>query len=554
MRTLIISFLLLLLFTQCFSLTVVNSLDGRDLVSGIYYSALKNDTIVFAAPGATPQSVYAQIGTGQKIQLIQSATHPAIVGMADSLTNAGNQVQIVQSDDPMKTNLDLAKSSGAKKFVVVDPVYGYNTVSVLAYAKQNGMYLIFMDKSNAQSAASLMKAQGATDILIYGFVDKEAKDAMNSTGLTSREINNGDKFDDNMQLADLYFAQNPSKKQIILSDGNAFDSTTAAGDNPVVLISPVIPTSVYQYIKDKVSKGQVTVAMLVDQEYAQTAYNLKTSINTELGSKALSVLVKIGEGAPGSGDLPQVALFPLPGPALGLNIDKVEYNTLTQELDVTYANTGNALEYVKPSMVVLVDGQQAGTVGDEQPFTVDKGQKTGRSYPIKIENGEVSANITAYFGSSKKSFENGIQVLMNAGKVQFIDTSVLEIKEFTTDATTDDLFVTYANIGNVSAYFRAGAAIEMNGSATTIKDDNTYQLAPGAGRIVKFPGIAKTGSRINASADYGAREAFLDKRVEKAYATKEAGIAGMYLYIAGAGVIILVVLFILLSMRKKGRK
>jgi hypothetical protein len=556
MKNLFLPCLLLLLCAQCFGMTVVNSLDGRDLVSGVYYSAVRHDAIVFAMPGDAAQAVYDQVGTGKSILLIQSADHPIITGLADGLTNKGNTVQTIQSTDPLKTNLDLAQKSGATKFVVVDPVYGYNTVSALAYAKLNGMYLLFADKTNSDQVAAFIKGANAGDVLIYGYSDQEVKASFANAGLSYREINNGDKFDDNMQLDDLYFAQNPSKKQVMLSDGNAFDATTAAGEDPVVLISPVIPVSVYQYIKAKVSSGQVSVAMLVDQEYAQTAYDLKTSINNELGTKALTVLVKIGEATAGTTGLSQVGLFPLPGPALGLSVDTVEYDTQKQALEVTYDNTGNALEYVKSSILVFADGAYVATVGDDQPFALGKGKKVGVSYPVKIDNGAVSANITSYFGSSKKSQETGIQVLLSAGRVQFTDASLLDITAFNRDQATDDLFVTFSNTGNVTDYFTAGATIVANGTSTSISDDNTYKLAPGEGKMIKFPGIAKSGSKITATADYGAREAFLSKNVKKEYVPEaQAAAAGgdILPLLAGAVFVILVVAGVLFFLRGKGK-
>src|SRR5208283_1626511 len=550
--------LVLLICTSSFAMTVVNSLDGRDLVSGIYFSAVTNDTLVFATPGSTAQDMYGQIGTGQNVTLIQSAANPVIVGLAAGLTNAGNTVTIIQSSDPMATNLEFAKTSGTHKFVIVDPVYGYNTVSALPYAKLNGMYLIFMDKDNAANATALMKEQGATDILIYGYVDPEVTAAITSAGLVYRQINNGDEFDDNMQITDMYFAQNPSKHQIILSDGNAFDSTMAAGNDPIVLISPVIPDSVYQYIKGKVASGQIVAAMLVDQSYAQTSYNLKTSINNDLGkNNSLSVSVKFGESITSTGgQMNQVALFPLPGPSFGLTISAIDYNTVKQQLEVTYSNTGNALEYVQPSMQVFDDGALAGTVGDEQPFSIPAGQELGRDYPIKIQQGNVSANITAYFGSSKKTFQKGIQVMMDAGNVQFVDSSVLNITQFNRDSDTDDLFVTYANIGNVTLYFTAAATIQANGTTTTINDDNTYQLAPGQGHMVKFPGIATIGSNITASADYGSRQAFLEKSVAEEYTPQEAA-GGNTLLIAGIVIVILAVIaaaYFLLRKKEEPKK
>jgi len=547
--------LLLLLCAQCFSITVVNSFDGRDVVSGIYYAAVKNDTIIFATPSSTAQSIYAQVGSNQNVLLIQSTTTPVIAGLADGLTSQGDTVQTIQSDDPMQTNMNLAALSGASKFVIVDPVYGYNTVSALAYAKLNGMYLLFVDQSNADLVASFMKNQSVVSVLIYGYVDQAVINSLNSQGLPYTQINNGDKFADNMQLDDMYFAMNPSKKQIILSDGNAFDSTMAAGDDPVLLISPVVPDSVYQYLENKVSTGQISAAMLVDQSYAQTAYNLKTSINKDLGSDKLSVFVKFGQST-GSGGLGQVELFPLPGPTLGLDIDAVQYDTRGQELEVTYNNTGNALEYVKSSIMVYADGAYTATVGDQQPIPIEAGQVFGVSYPVTITSGAVTANITTYFGSSKLSFENGIQTMRDAGDVQFNDTSLLGITGFDKDQATDDLFVTYTNTGNVTEYFTASATIVSNGTSTIINDDNTYTLPPAQGKMVKFPGIATDGVNITASAEYGARQAFLDKTVQKEYVPGQAaaGATGIDPVLLGGAFIILVIIVALYLFFRKGKE
>ncbi len=555
MKKLFLACLLVLLCAQCFSITVVNSFDGRDLVSGIYYAAIKNDTIIFATPASTAQSIYAQVGGNQNVLLVQSTTTPIVAGLANGLTSQGDTVQTIQSGDPMQTNMNLAALSGARKFVIVDPVYGYNTVSALAYAKLNGMYLLFVDQSDSDSAASFMKNQSANGVLIYGYVDQAVINSLNSQGLTYTQINNGDKFADNMQLDDMYFAMNPSKNQIILSDGNAFDSTIAAGDDPVLLISPVVPTSVYQYLEKKVSGGQISAAMLVDQSYAQTAYNLKTSINKDLGSDKLSVFVKFGQTT-GSGGMGQVELFPLPGPTLGLDIDAVQYDTQSQELEVTYNNTGNALEYVKSSIMVYADGAYTATVGDQQPFPVEAGQVFGVAYPVTIQSGKVTANITTYFGSSKLSFENGIQTMRDAGNVQFNDTSQLGISGFNKDQVTDDLYVTFTNTGDVTDYFTASATIVANGTSTTINDGNTYTLAPAQGKMVKFPGIATDGVNITASADYGARQAFLDKTVQKEYVPEAAAAAaaGIDPVLVGSVFIILVILVALYLFFNKSKE
>ncbi|MCX8200143.1 MAG: hypothetical protein N3G76_01605 [Candidatus Micrarchaeota archaeon] len=534
---------------------VVNSLDGRDVVSGIYYAAVRGEDVVFIRPTYDAQLVYSKIGTNNNVLLIQSKPSPIITGMASELKNRGNRVELVESDDPYKTNLYLADRSGASKFILVDSVYGYNTVSVLAYAKLNSMYLVFVDKSNLGSVISFLKSKSPREILLYGYIDAESKKALDGAGIAYSEINNGDKFDDNLQIADMYFKKNPSKRQVIVSDGNAFEDTIAKGDDPVILVSPLPPVHVYDYIKQKAAQGQIKVLMIVDSEYTQTIYNLKTSINNELGVQALHAFVKIGESVSGSGGMGPVELFPLPGPVLGLTVESVQYNTLTKQLEVTYKNTGNALEYAKSQIRVFVDGNLLSTVGDDDFFALGRGEKVGRAYPISIESGEVLANMTVLYGTSRRAAETGFMVALPAGKVQFKDSSVLNISGFTLDKNTNDLYVTYTNTGGIPLYFRPDATVTANGISTKIRSDTVYSLQPGKGEIVKFPGIAKDGARIVGGANYGAREAFLEKRVEKEYvpAPSAQGIDTSTLLLVVVIVLVLLVGYLLLD-KIRGQK
>lgn len=547
-------FFLLLLFSLGFSTIVVNSQDGRDLVSATYYSINSGDRLVFVPPAYSDAVVYGKIGWNGDVLLVQSASAPIMVGMKNELENRGNRVEMISSQDPYATNILLAGRSGARRFILVDPVYGYNAVSAVAYAKQNSMYLLFADRDLKDSVASFLREKNPQDILIYGHMDQEVKNALDSAGLSYREINTGDKFDDNMQLVDLYFQGNPSKRQVILSDGNAFEDTIIAGDDPVVLISPVVSTSVFNYMKDKVSSGQVSVAMVVDKEYAQASYDLKESINNELGAEKLHVLVKFGQNVPaaGSGLFP-VDLFPVRAPILGLAITGAEYNTLSRELEITYENTGNALEYVKSRIIVFVDGAYAGTLGDEEPFAVGKGEKFGRGYPIAIETGQVSANVTAMYGSSRKSAENGIVAFLSAGRVEFVDRSSLDISGFAVDRETNDLLVTFANNGSVKVYFRPDANLNISGRPTRIEGDAVHSVEPGEAKIVKFPGVMQGASGVAVGADYGAREAFLGKRVEKEYVPAPAFALDTGILFGLLALVLLIVIIYMAFSRGKGK-
>ena len=77
--------LALLLLSVGFSTVVVNSLDGRDVVSGVYYAGVIGDKVVFVPPNYDLKIVYAKIGENGNVFLIQSSENPVI--QTDSLDN-----------------------------------------------------------------------------------------------------------------------------------------------------------------------------------------------------------------------------------------------------------------------------------------------------------------------------------------------------------------------------------------------------------------------------------------------------------------------------------
>ncbi len=553
--------LALLVISMGFSIVIVNSMDGRDVVSAVYYGAVNEEKVVFVPPMYSENILYGKIGSNQEVVLIESEENPIIVGMKNALENKGNTVILISSVDPYETNINLAESSGAKSFVLVDPVYGYNTVSMLAYAKERGMYLLFVDKDALDDVVEFLDGKNPEEVLIYGYMDEEVKLALGERGIVYNEINNGDKFLDNIEIVEEYFKLTPSKKQVILTDGNAFEDTIIAANDPVVLVSPIIATDTYNFVKQNVESGQISVGLVVDAEYAQTAYDLKTTINTELGGDVLSVLVKFGQST-GDG-IKEVDFFPLRGPIIGLEINKAEYNTATGMLEITYGNTGNVPEYVKSQIMLFVDDVYVGALGDDEPFMIGREEVLGRGYKTEIEEGEIFVNITAFYGSSRKSTENGIQVSLNAGRVSYTDASLLEVSAFTQDAETGDVFVTYDNAGDSGVYFRPDATVEIGGKSTKIKSDTLYQLGVGEAEMVKFPGIlgsAEADVEVVAGADYGAREAFMEKRIEGSHIfaaeapveEEEAGFDMNLIFILLILVLVVVILYLVLG--RKGEE
>lgn len=549
MRYLKILLISLMILDFCFAVVVVNSLDGQDVLSAVYYAAVTNDNIGIAYPNYGLSNVYSAAGSSD-VFLVQSSSKPVVADLTELLRQRGNRVEVLNSEDPYKTNLDLARKSNVENFVLIDPVYGYNAVSALAYAKLNKMYLLFADKSNSRQVADFLQSKKPQSILIYGNVDSEVKRDLSDGGLRYSEINNGDKFEDNMDLLDRYFSQKSDKKQLILCDGSAIEDMIATGDDPILFIGMIIPPDVYNYLKQKVENGQITVGLVVDMEYLQTAYNLKERINQELGSKKLSMLVKIGQSSGSKGGMPTgVPFMAVNSPTAGLAIEKIEYNLDKKSFEVTYVNTGNAVEYVKSSLVVFVDGDYAGTTGDTQPFALPKGSKTGKEYKMNVGEGELTVNITSFYGISQKNQDLGIVQMFSVGRITYVDESVVDIGDIRLDSGTNELFVTMLNNGSVSAYVQP--AVSLVGETTINVDGDKIRLEPKEGKTIRFllPSVAGVEKMV-VKANYGAREGFLEKYVEKEYVPPSFTLDMNYVYIAAIALLIIVVGYLLLERRK----
>ncbi len=507
--------LLLLLVTVPLvnALVVVNSLDGRDVLSAIYYANLIGDHVVFVPPEYAPEVVLAKVGVNKSVFLIESKHHPIFINLKEELEKKGNRVTLYISEDPIETNRELGERARANAFVLVDDVYGYSAVSVLPYAKLRGMYLLFTNASNAEEVARYLEGRGPREVLVYGYVDEAVLDALDERGISYYRIDTGDKFKDNIEIVKRYFMLKPSKKQVILADGNAVDDTIAQGEDPIVFIGQVLPNITYNFIKEYVKRGQIKVALLVDKDYLPVAQELKKRIERDLGEDKLHVIVKFGIGiASQAGQLYPVDFFPLPGPILSLNITGATYNPQTKQLEVVYENTGNAPEYVISTIKVFVDGNYLTTVGDEEPFYIPRGQKVGRAYNVSIEEGNITVNITALYGLSPEAMEKGIRVSLFVGRVAFIDTSNLSIAEMYHDATNGDFYIMFENTGEVTVYFLP-YVYEEGGPKI---EGEVEKLGPKEAKVVKFPKAFK-GKPLIAGATYGAREGFLIKRVEERY-------------------------------------
>src|SRR3989344_2443603 len=126
--------LLLVALSYAEDFVAVNSNDGRDVFSGIFYANVLGYTVRFMPTGGSSETFAAKVGSGKEILIIQSSTS-AISGLAESdLRAKGNSVEVLSSQDAGKTNIELAKKSGASQFIIEDSAFSDSAISVMPYA------------------------------------------------------------------------------------------------------------------------------------------------------------------------------------------------------------------------------------------------------------------------------------------------------------------------------------------------------------------------------------------------------------------------------------
>jgi hypothetical protein len=194
-----IAFILLALLVAAHAedMVSINSMDGRDVLSGIFYANVKGLPVNFMpSQGGNADIFSAKAGSGHDILLIQSSSNPVSGFVESDLKAKNNSVEVYASGDGGATNLALAKRSGATRFIVVDSAYSDSALSVLPYAKLTKSYVLLANKDNAAQVRDLVAGKPVT---IFGLVDKAVSDALSP--YNPQIIGKGeDKYEDNVEI------------------------------------------------------------------------------------------------------------------------------------------------------------------------------------------------------------------------------------------------------------------------------------------------------------------------------------------------------------------
>lgn len=518
MKLYVVFLLALMLTAQAVDMVAINSFDGRDVLSGVFYANVLGVPVKFMpSQGGDPNIFSAKVGSGYDILLIQSSTDPVSGFVQSDLEAKNNTVELYSSDDGGATNLYLANLSGATSFIVVDSAYSDSAISVLPYARLTKSYVILADNGNAAQVAAIVAGKKVT---IFGLVDKNVSDDLAADNPTY--IGTGaDKYEDNVIIANMTMTEFNISRLIIV-DGTSLEDSMAAGDQPIVLSGPIVPQPTYDFIKESVREGRLQEVMLIGNDLVVPIYDMRQKMINEFAAEGLNktfgIFVKFAQVVPSAtNSVLNLDTFTLPAYIPALNVSEVDYNTQSGNVMVSLNNTGNGAAYFSLELRIKLNGQDYSSFPVTDPALINTGEQKGLEFPFNMSNiteGNITALVIVRYGASNSSLDQFISTEGPLASISYVDKSNVSVQAARYDSGSKTLLVTLQNTGGVNAYADSNVTLSIGGAPATISGSGTEELDPGALVVEEFPltlsdADLAANSNVKVDLSYGARPGFL---------------------------------------------
>jgi hypothetical protein len=523
-----------------------NSEDWKDVYSTMLYGTLTEKTSNFLVSDRHATLILNSIPTKTHIWVISSKSIPYVRGYKSLLESRGYTAEEFEYDN---VNLELAKKLNVNSFIIIDPSYGYNAISVAPYAAATNSYVLFADRDNIREIDRFLSGIDVKKILVYGQVDREVLNAITRYG---PEIINkdGDRFLNNIEIVKKY-QEIRHAKQAILTNGEFIEQEIMSGAEPVIFIGTNnVPDVVREYIKE----SDIEVGVLIGNELVGTA----TFIRRQIG---ISVFVKFAQGARApEGRISQVEaldMFYLPVYTLNLEVDNIKYNKATNQLEVTLKNTEEqAVYFIGTYSLTSSDGAKQ-TVGDAAANFIDGNELKTMVYDVEpMPEGTITVDVFVIYGESKGSLEKEIRKTIQVGTVRVLDECQIQINEVALNTRNRQFYVNVENTGEVDCYVDVEIVDFMiAGQKTTVGMESVAHLGTAEKKNlrVKVEGFeeedAEDNEIVKVRAYYGERENSLIKVLEGNFELVLKGIDYVFY-----SLILVIILLLLLIIWKRYRK
>ncbi|MCX8200447.1 MAG: hypothetical protein N3G76_03175 [Candidatus Micrarchaeota archaeon] len=518
--------LLLVLFAAQFvfaeNYVVINSKSGLDVLSGIYYANSIGVGARFMPYNGDYRLTAGKVGTGKDILLIQSASMPVTTFLENELKKSNKVTVYSVTSDGFKTNLDLAGKSGVNSFIIVDPSFGQNAISVISYAKRTKSYVIFAYSGNIDSVIDFLDKKQSPKVTIFGYVDSATRKKLEK--YSPIVIGKGeDKYEDNIELVSK-MASDYGLKQAIMADGTFIEEGMVDGNLPVVLVAPIIPDVTYGFVLESARKGTLNSYILVGSNLISPTYDLKKKVQAKLQeegrNRTLSIIVKFGQSVAGVEGTYPLDTFPVPSYILGMSIDSLKYNKATGKIELEITSKAEGPEYYQVEIHIKKDGTELSVLGDSKPSLIERGETKGLEYDYalpSVEEGKITGDVIVRYGETQKSLTAFTAKSVDIATYSFVDRS--DVVVAAASYKDGDLRVSIRNTGEQDAYVQASAGLIVGGAQTTIRSASATKVPVGSIAVVALPvdlsaRDLEANKEVKITLKYGAREGFLQKTKE----------------------------------------
>ena len=451
------------------AVVVSNARDWKDVYSVMMYGLLTGEQPMFLV-SERHAAVLLKRTDRQTIINIITSDQPYVIGFSNSLTSEGHVR--VNEERMDHINLELGGRTNLTDFIVLDPTYGYNSIAVGSYAIRARSWVIFADRRNLDEVSDFLAERQVDSILIYGQVDREVREALSDYNM---EIINegGDRFANNVEIVKRY-KEIDDAKQVLFSNGEFLELDLIGGEFPVLFIGKqAVPTVIADYVK----ASNIEVGVLVGNDLVGTA----TTIRRSLG---ISTFVKFARSARDpTGPINTVEgldIYFLPVYNLGLAIESIQYNRLTNQIQVNVRNLQEVPTYFKGTYTIQAGGDTQ-VVGDLESLFIDDLTTKTVSYSVSpIRSEPIIADIFTLFGESKNSMELAIDTTLNVSIIDLEDDSDITIEKVVYDKKKDRFEVIFRNIGPVEAYMSSEVIdLLVDGIPRSFASDEVLNLKKG---------------------------------------------------------------------------
>jgi len=475
----IVLFFLQNVYAQEFNHVISNSEDWRDVYSSMLYATLSGAGSDFLVNTRHGPILLNDISKNRDIRVITSNDLPYVFNYPDMIRSQGfADVDEIVVDS---ANLELIDElPDIRNFVIVSDGYGYNAVAATPYAVQTDSWVFLSNRENILEIENILSRRNVDEVLIYGYVDREVRDALET--YNPEIIDTGDRFKDNTEIVKKFLKIKPMK-QTVLTNGEFLEKELMSGTEPVLFTGrQTVPDQIRDYIKN----SELEIGVLIGNELVGAATNIRQVTG-------MSVMVKFARGARGqTGGIAAVEgldLYPIPTPYISISLHSIKYNKVTKQLEVTYKSDSNAPAYFKGTITLIYDGERI-RLADENPIFIAPGDfktvvydKTVAGDPLDIPSAEIEAEISTLFGESPSSLDRVLEQTTDVEVVEIIDRCQLteeHIKGIRYNKQKKSFFVIVKNPFDVDCWID----VELNdvlidNRKTTLGTDGSTKIPPG---------------------------------------------------------------------------